>query len=104
MVIAFHNEHFNTLLRSIHSLVNRSPAQLLRQIVLVDDASNLPDLGIRLKEYLAKNFENIVDLVRLSKRRGLIKARMEGAKRATCQVLVFLDSHIEATHNWVRFY
>ncbi|KAH8283092.1 hypothetical protein KR054_012031 [Drosophila jambulina] len=101
VVISFHNEHLSVLLRSIHSLVNRSPKELLPEIILVDDASNLPNLGQNLVDYVAKAFGKRVSLVRLAKRCGLIRARMEGARRATCQVLIFLDSHIEVTHNWL---
>ncbi|KAH8385342.1 hypothetical protein KR200_000407 [Drosophila serrata] len=101
VVIAFHNEHLSVLLRSIHSLVNRSPPELLGEIILVDDASNLADLGQKLDDYVAQTFGKIVILVRLSERSGLIKARMVGAKKASCQVLIFLDSHIEATYNWL---
>ncbi|KAH8237573.1 hypothetical protein KR038_010065 [Drosophila bunnanda] len=101
VVIPFHNEHLSVLLRSIHSLVNRSPAELLGEIILVDDASHLADLGQELDDYLAKAFGKIVSLVRLSERHGLIKARMVGARRASCQVLIFLDSHIEVTHSWL---
>jgi len=42
-----------------------------------------------------------VKLIRTNKREGLIRARLTGVNRATGQAIVILDSHVEATHNWL---
>jgi polypeptide N-acetylgalactosaminyltransferase len=39
VVIVFIDEPFSTLVRTIHSVINTSPAQLLEDIILVDDFS-----------------------------------------------------------------
>jgi len=39
VVITFYNEAWRTLLRTIHSIIDKSPPKLLREIILIDDGS-----------------------------------------------------------------
>ncbi|XP_027766284.1 polypeptide N-acetylgalactosaminyltransferase 6-like, partial [Empidonax traillii] len=39
VVIVFHNEAWSTLLRTVYSVLHSAPASLLREVILVDDAS-----------------------------------------------------------------
>uniref|UniRef100_A0A8C7X339 Glycosyltransferase 2-like domain-containing protein n=1 Tax=Oryzias sinensis TaxID=183150 RepID=A0A8C7X339_9TELE len=41
VVICFFNEAFSALLRTVHSVLDRTPAYLLHEIILVDDQSEL---------------------------------------------------------------
>ena len=42
------------MIRTVHSIVNRTPPHLLEEIVLLDDASNKEHLGQKLDDYMAK--------------------------------------------------
>ena len=46
--------HRSTLIRTVHSIVKRTPPHLLEEIVLLDDASNKEHLGQKLDDYMAK--------------------------------------------------
>jgi len=110
VVIVFHNEILTALLRSIHSVLNHTPRHLLKEIVLIDDASapdpdrfvqgRWQDLQAELEAHISVLPK--VALARMGTRRGLMLARMEGAWRCTGDVIVFLDSHIEATEGWIE--
>ena len=40
VIVIFHNEGWSTLFRTVHSVLDRSPPELLHEIVLCDDYSN----------------------------------------------------------------
>ncbi|KAG9349243.1 hypothetical protein JZ751_027686 [Albula glossodonta] len=79
IVIVFHNEAWSTLLRTVHSVINRSPRHLLMEILLVP-----------------------VRILRMEQRSGLIRARLRGAAATRGQVITFLDAHCECTVGWLE--
>lgn len=87
-------------MRTAHSVINRSPPDLLKEVILVNDHSTKEFLYDELDAYVAKHFTK-VKVIRLPERSGLIWARMAGARAATGDVLIFLDSHTEANINWL---
>lgn len=102
VVICFHNEAWSVLLRSVYSIINRSPKHLINEILLVDDYSDFPHLFEPLENYLFNVFGNQVRVIRNKKREGLIRSRLHGARESTGEVLVFLDSHIECSPGWLE--
>jgi polypeptide N-acetylgalactosaminyltransferase len=102
IIIPFHDEHFSALLRSVYSIVKRTPPELLGEIILVDDASKKDFLGEKLETYIKTNFDaDKVRVIRNKKREGLIRTRMAGANVAKHDILIFFDSHIECNVNWL---
>lgn len=88
VILPFHNEHWSTLLRSVHSIVDRSPPELLKEVILADDFSTKDFLKSDLDKYVVDNFpKGKVKVLRAQKREGLIRARLMGAKAATGEVL-----------------
>uniref|UniRef100_A0A2K6V549 Polypeptide N-acetylgalactosaminyltransferase n=1 Tax=Saimiri boliviensis boliviensis TaxID=39432 RepID=A0A2K6V549_SAIBB len=102
VVICFYNEAFSALLRTVHSVIDRTPAHLLHEVILVDDDSDFDDLKGELDEYVQKYLPGKIKIIRNTKREGLIRGRMIGAAHATGDVLVFLDSHCEVNVMWLQ--
>ncbi|CAB3234120.1 unnamed protein product [Arctia plantaginis] len=100
VIIVFHNEAWSTLLRTVMSVLTRSPKMLLKQVILVDDYSKRGYLGKELEDAVAKL--NKVQLLRNPNRTGLVGARLLGARNAIGDVLVFLDAHCEVTEGWLE--
>ncbi|XP_023817946.1 polypeptide N-acetylgalactosaminyltransferase 10 [Oryzias latipes] len=99
IIIPFHNEGWSSLLRTVHSVLNRSPPQLIAEIILVDDFSDKDHLKGALEEYMVRLPK--VRILRTKKREGLIRTRLLGAAAAKGEVITFLDSHCEANINWL---
>ncbi len=97
VVIVFKNERWSPVLRTVYSVLNRSPKHLLKEVILVDDQSDIgkakikkknsvkyfffsEEMGQRLDDYCEEHFGELVRILRAPTRLGLIKAKNYGAK------------------------
>eukprot|EP00052_Salpingoeca_macrocollata_P015744 m.125775 g.125775 ORF g.125775 m.125775 type:complete len:575 (+) comp19797_c0_seq1:55-1779(+) len=100
VIIIFHNEARSTLLRTVMNVLDRSPAPLIKEVLLIDDGSTLEHLGQELENEVATIPK--VRLLRMPERAGLIRAKLYGADHVTGDVMVFLDSHCECIDGWLE--
>ncbi|EGD73421.1 GALNT4 protein [Salpingoeca rosetta] len=100
VILIFYNEARSTLLRTVWSVLDRSPRSLIKEILLVDDHSSMPHLGYPLDQEVAGIPKTRV--IRLPERSGLIRAKVYGAQQARGDVLVYLDSHCEVNDGWLE--
>ncbi|XP_066144540.1 polypeptide N-acetylgalactosaminyltransferase 1-like [Euwallacea fornicatus] len=103
VIVIFYNELMSVILRTVWSVLLQTPSQLLEEIILVDDCSTDDSLKELLDYYLNTRLRNHnIKLIRLKHRMGLIRARLQGAREAQGDVLIFLDAHCEVTKDWIE--
>lgn len=85
MIVVFHNEAWSTLQRTLWSIYNTSPKELLKEIILVDDSSNRAYLLTKLPEFI-RTFPVRIVSAKTIQRTGLIQAKLLGAKFAKVSV------------------
>ncbi|CAH1638095.1 unnamed protein product [Spodoptera littoralis] len=100
VIICFYNEAWSTLMRTISSVMNRSPSHLLEEVILIDDFSNMDHLKKKLEDYVRKTPK--IKLIRTTKREGLIRARLLPIKDVKTPVIIYLDSHCECADGWLE--
>lgn len=102
IVIPFHNEVLSTLTRTVHSVFNRSPPELLKEVILVNDHSDKEHTYGPLEEYIKEHFDvRKIRIIVMPVRSGLMWARLAGARASSGDVIVFQDCHTEANVNWL---
>ncbi|XP_002132699.2 N-acetylgalactosaminyltransferase 4-like [Drosophila pseudoobscura] len=101
VIMVFHNTHLSVLLRAIHSIINRTPHELLHEVILVDDGSTAQELQEQLDKYVNEHFGSKVSIIRQKKRTGMPAARVAGVNSANGTVMVFCDASIEVIYNWL---
>ncbi|XP_078405474.1 polypeptide N-acetylgalactosaminyltransferase 18-like isoform X3 [Cetorhinus maximus] len=105
VVFIFVNEAPSVVLRSMHSVISKTPAHLLKEIVLVDDHSNNDELKEKLRAYVDEvnaRQPGFVKVIRHQKQEGLIRSRVSGWRAATAPVVALFDAHVEFSVQWAE--
>ncbi|CAF3234239.1 unnamed protein product [Rotaria socialis] len=103
IIIVFHNEGNSTLLRTLTSIILRSPIKYIHEIIMVDDASISREYLKDPLETFSKSLPVRVQILRNADRLGLMKSRLRGAEIATGETLTFLDAHVECSAGWLEY-
>ncbi|EYC19912.1 hypothetical protein Y032_0023g777 [Ancylostoma ceylanicum] len=102
--LGFQTYAFNRYASDLISIHRTLPViadkELLKELILVDDFSDMPHTKEPLSKYMAQLPK--VNILRLEKRHGLVRARLRGAAAAKGKVLTFLDSHCECMEGWLE--
>uniref|UniRef100_A0A3P9CJF9 Polypeptide N-acetylgalactosaminyltransferase 8 n=1 Tax=Maylandia zebra TaxID=106582 RepID=A0A3P9CJF9_9CICH len=97
VVLMYLDEALSVLQRALRSIIDRTPKNLLKEIIIVDDNSSN---GRLLLEQENPNLRIV--RVRHSEQRGLAHARVSGWRAATADVVAILDAHIEVHEMWAE--
>ncbi|XP_051516379.1 probable polypeptide N-acetylgalactosaminyltransferase 8 [Myxocyprinus asiaticus] len=105
VVLIYLDEALSVIQRAICSIMNRTSAHLLKEIILVDDHSTNEDLKEQLHAYvhsINEKHPGLVKMITHSEHKGLTQARLSGWKAATGDVVAILDAHIEVHVEWAE--
>ncbi|XP_054882336.1 probable polypeptide N-acetylgalactosaminyltransferase 8 isoform X2 [Poeciliopsis prolifica] len=105
VILIYLDEALSIIKRAIRSIIDKTPARLLREIILVDDHSSNDDLLDKLDLYISSINEErpgLVKKIRHSEQLSLTQARLTGWKAAVGDVVAILDAHIEVHVQWAE--
>ena len=97
VVVPARDESEFFLRNTVKYILMHTPAELLREIIILDDASSVPISSF----FPYAKFPN-VSIVRFEKRLGLIAVKIKGAQIASGMFLLFLDAHCRVTEGYAQ--
>lgn len=107
VVIAIRNEE-EFIQRTVEYLLETTKDEELREIVLVDDASDEPVDTYVTQKWCAqildgyKHAQDKIKIMRFNDRQGLIRAKIAGAELSTAPNIFFMDGHCRPEVDWAR--
>nr|CAD7568688.1 unnamed protein product [Timema californicum] len=87
----------STLVRTVRSVIDRSPSHLVKEVVLIDDFYDLPHTKLHLEEYMAKRTQTLI----ASWLEPLLDRIARSTTAVVCQYLWHKSSYINVGEfNW----
>uniref|UniRef100_A0A183GRW0 Glyco_trans_2-like domain-containing protein n=1 Tax=Heligmosomoides polygyrus TaxID=6339 RepID=A0A183GRW0_HELPZ len=103
IIVCYFNESPSVLIRMVNSIIDRTPLELIQEILLIDDSSEWPEASLQAADYQRRHPQwSMVKFMQTPSNQGLIRAKVFGARKARGEVLVFLDSHCEVNQEWLQ--
>ena len=100
VVMCMRNELIYLLLRTLTTIVRRTPQHLLREIVLIDDGSEVDNLPEIINYCSQLNIP--LKTLKNNRSMGITTCRKHGIEQAEGEVVVLLDSHMEVSELWLE--
>ena len=82
-------------LKTVNSVRDSTPDSVLKEIIVVDDASASP-----LSDLIRGDSAKKVKFLRHEKQQGLIRSKSDGANHANGDIVMFLDCHVKPAKDW----
>ncbi|KAI0559169.1 Glycosyltransferase family GT27 [Gracilaria domingensis] len=97
IIVTTQNEQNGMLTLTVQTLLARTPPELLKEIIIIDD-NGLEPYRDTINEAEFVDLRRVSPKVKIltnTEREGVARCRMRGSRAATGDVLVFVDSHVE---------
>lgn len=106
IVVIFRNEQMAMLLRTLHSIVAATPAELLSELLVIDDHSDINYWDQKYSRetfnaYLKSNVYRAARFIHLEGAVGVVRARRFAVTQIATETVVFVDAHVEVSAGWL---
>mmetsp|Transcript_3740 Transcript_3740/g.7164 ORF Transcript_3740/g.7164 Transcript_3740/m.7164 type:complete len:519 (+) Transcript_3740:449-2005(+) len=100
VIVPMQNERPGLLAMTVHSLLARTPPEILHEIIIIDDNGEGPDERQDVEEdeihFICHDFGHPkIKCIRNAQKQGCAGSRLQGIRAATADVIMVIDSHVE---------
>ena len=104
--LSLSTERSGLLALTVHSLLARTPPEILHEIIIIDDNGDLPSERTETDEEEIQtvcHFHPKVKCIHNAQKQGCAGSRLQGIRAATGDVVMVIDSHVEMySSHWAQ--